>query len=266
MKFAALALCCFAAFAQGLPKQDAVIALANTPAADAVKQMSTALQVVAEIQDWSFDKAHSSFRLNGRTNVLGAAQWLLHVMDKPVGWRPSLQEATNLSSLSYHIPGDYPGDKWKAHVRAYYLTNPANRLDLLEILTIVRVVGKVLRAVECEGPPMIILSGSDTEVNLGEWIVRKLDVPAGAEAYAHQKVDPEAGVLKLSDAADGKADIVRVFYLDPETPPKSTGELVSRFRASTHSLQIFWRSSPPAIMVRGSSELVAVAQQIIEGR
>jgi hypothetical protein len=111
-------------------------------------------------------------------------------MDKPVGWRPSLQEATNLSALSYHIPGDYLGDKWRAHVRVYYLTNPANTLDLLEMLTIVRVVGKVLNAVECEGPPMMILSGTQAEVNLGEWIVRKLDVPAGGWAYAHQEVDP----------------------------------------------------------------------------
>jgi len=260
MKFAALALCWFTAFAQTPPKRDVVIALTNTPSADAVKQMSTALQVVAGIQDSSYDEAHSSFSLNGRASLLAGAEWLLHAMDKPVGWRPSLQEASNLSSRSYHNTGDYPSDKWREHVRVYYLANPANTLDLLEMLTIVRVVGKVLNAVECEGPPMMILSGTEAEVNLGEWIVRKLDVPAGGGANAHQ-----AGMLQLA-AADGREDIVRVFYLDPTTPPKSTGEIVSKIRTSTNNLHCFWRSSPTAIVVRGNSELVAAAQQIIEAR
>jgi hypothetical protein len=51
MKFAMPALCCLAASAQSPAKRDAVIALANAPTADAVKQMSTALEVVAGVQE-----------------------------------------------------------------------------------------------------------------------------------------------------------------------------------------------------------------------
>ena len=262
-----LFLCAAAAFGQVPPKQDAVVTLANTPTAQTVKQMTTILRTVADVPEVSFDEAHSSFTLRGQANQLGLAEWLLRAMDKPAGWQSSTQEAADPSSREYHSQkGGYPIEDRSPVARIYYLTNTTSKLGMQEILTVARAVGEIQQMAECDSPRLIVFRGTATIVDLGEWITRKLDVPAGGGAFALQNQNPGANLLKLPGTSDGTEDIVRVLYLDPAMSQKGIGDLSRKIRATLAIRTIFWKTSPPAIVVRGSSALLAQAQQIVNSQ
>jgi hypothetical protein len=216
--------------------------------------MTTIVKTVAHIPDVSYDQTHSSFTLQGPANLLGLSEWLLHAMDKPAGWQPTTQESDNPSSREYHLKtGGYSIDDRTPVARVYYLKNTTTPQGVQEILTMLRVLGHVQEVFACDGPRMMAFRGTATGVDLAEWMIRKLDVTAGRQENS------DGNVFKLSTE-----DIVRVFYLDPATSPKGIGDLGNNIRATTKTRNIFLKTSPPTIMVRGNSALLAQARQIIE--
>jgi hypothetical protein len=251
MKLATLLLLTAAAFGQLPPKQELVVALANTPTPESVTQMTNVVKTVANVLDVSFDETHASFTLRAPFNLLGLAEWLLHAMDKPVGWQPSAQESADPSSREYHLlPAGDPIDDRAPLTRIYYLTNPITRSDI-EILTTARAVGEVQKIAECNGPRILAFRGTATEVALAEWMIRTLDGPAGGDA----------NVFTLPTG-----DIVRIFYLDPAISRQDLFDIAKKIRTTNNTLKVFQRISPPAIAVRGNSALLAQASQIIGAR
>jgi hypothetical protein len=248
MRLAAFVLCAAVAYGQAPPRQELVVALTNTPTAESVTQMTNVVKAVANVFDVSFDETRTSFTLRAPVNLLGLAEWLLHAMDKPVGWQPSAQESADPSSREYHLqPGGYPADDRAPVARIYYLTNPLTRSDI-EILTTARAVGEIQKIAECNGPRILAFRGTATDVALAEWMIRKLDVPAGGEA----------NVFTLPTG-----DIVRIFYLNPAISRQDLFDITKKIRTTTNILTVFQKISPPAIAVRGNSAVLAQASQII---
>ena len=254
MKLATLVLCTAAAFGQLPPKQDATIALAYTPTPQSVRQMTTILKTLAHVLDVSFDATHSSFTLRGPANSLDLSEWLLHAMDKPAGWQPTMQESDNPSSREYHLKdgGYYSIDDKTPVARVYYLKNTTTPGGVQEILTTLRVVGNIFEVFSYDGLRMLAFRGTATGVDLEEWMIRKLDVTAASEG------NPDENVFKLS-----AEDLVRVFYLDPATSVKDLFDITMKIR-TTPKVKVFQKTSPPTITVRGNSALLAQAAQIIE--
>jgi hypothetical protein len=261
MKIAAFILCAAVAYGQAPPKQEVVVALTNTPTAESVRQMTAIVKTVADVLDVSFDETHSSFTLRAPANALGLAEWLLHAMDKPAGWQPSTQESADPSSREYHLqPGGYAIDDRAPVARIYYLKNPPLPSDV-EILTTVRAVGGIFKIAERDGPRIMAFRGTATDVARADWMIRKLDVPAGGEAFARQSENPQANVFTLPTG-----DIVRVCYLDPATSPQSIFDMTKKIRTTINTVKVFQKLSPPTIIVRGNPALVGQALQIIGAR
>jgi hypothetical protein len=227
--------------------------------------MTTIVKLVGHILDVTWDETHSSFTLRGPANSLSLSEWLLHAMDKPAGWQPTMQESENPSSREYHLQkGNYPMDDRTPVARVYYLRN-APALSSIEILTTVRAVGEIQEVADYDGLRMMVFRGTATAVDLGEWMIRKLDVPAGGEAFAHQNESTDGNVFKLPGTQpDGTEDMIRVFYLDPAIGTQAFNDITGKIRATSKTLKVFGTTSPPTITVRGNSALLAQARQIIE--
>jgi hypothetical protein len=267
VRIAIFALCAFTAFAQRVPNQEAVVVLANVPTAAALKQMTTVVKTAADVLNVSFDEAHSSFALKSPANQLGLAEWLLHAMDKPAGWKPTADEAGNLSARQYVLQpgGDRLEDRWPI-TRIHYL-NTSNALDVVEIVTVTRVVAEIQRVFQFDAAGMIVFRDTATRADLGDWLIGKLDVPADGKALAEQQNNPQAEIFTIANGSGGSADdLLRVFYLDPVLKPADIQARTKSIRETTKTLRVFQKTSPPTIVVRGSSTLLAQAQQIIEGR
>jgi hypothetical protein len=175
-------------------------------------------------------------------------------MDKPSGWQPSAQDLDNPSAREYQIQPGPPFADQSPVARVYYLKNTTSRQGLQEMLTTLRLVGDFAIAFECDQPQMMALRGTATKMDLGEWMLRKLDAPFASP-----------NTFKLPNMPDGTDDVVQVFYLEPTTTPQVLNALTRKIRAANIG-KVFQFTSPPAIVARGSSAILADTQQIIDSR
>lgn len=257
-------LCAAAAFGQRPPKRDSTVTLTNIPTAQTIKDMTGMVKSIADVMDVSFDEAHSAFALRAPENQLDLAAWLLHAADKPAGWQPAAQDSGSAADREYQLqPGGDRIEDREPITRIYYLQNSSPR-DALEIQTVIRVVGEIRRLTGCDPLHMIVLRGTAAEVDLGDWMIQKLDLPASANASVLQSGNPEANTFKLPARPDGVEDSVRVFYLDPKTSAADIHNLTGKIRQTTNTLSVFSKTSPPTIVVRGSSVPLAQTQQILD--
>lgn len=239
MKFTVLLLCAATLFAQLPPKQRVTVALANTPTADGVKEMTTLTRSIAQVMDVSYDEAHNSFSLAGFEHQLGLAVWLLHAAEKPT------------QNNEYVMQPDLPADNRDAVTRVHYLKN-SDRLNYQEILTIARTVGEIPLTSGGSQPPLIAFRGTEWQAELGDWPATNLDVPTGT------------GYNSFSlPGSDGTEEIVRIFFLNPGMNLHAILDLREKIRAATNAKRIFNKTSPPAIVIRGTSPVLSQAQEII---
>jgi hypothetical protein len=243
-------------------KQDATVVLANPISSQSVEQLTRLLKSEAHVEV-AFDADHSTFTLRGDASNLGLSEWLLHQIDKPEGWQPTGQEAANPSLRAYlSAPNGLPPDDKVPVTHIYYLKSSTGLAEQ-EILTIARVVGGFPLVSVIDKPRIMVFRGNQVSVDLLEWMIQKLDVPADGASAALQNQNPQSGVYALPSTADGSEDLVRVFYLSPSTTPKDLSSITTSIRDAAKTKNVFPKTSPPAIAIRGTPALIAQAQQII---
>src|SRR5713101_1577815 len=159
-----------------------VVHLITTPRSRDFQEMATALRTVAQIRDLTVDSEHNSFILNGTPGDLAMAEWLVHMMDKPSNWQPSEQEVWNPSTREYRLSaGRVPV------ARVYYLINTTSTLGLQEIITVLRTVADIQEIFSYTPARVLAFRGSADEVELSDWLIRKLDLPVTAHARAQER-------------------------------------------------------------------------------
>jgi hypothetical protein len=240
MKLTVLLLCAATAFAQLPPRQNVTVALTNAPTAATVQEMTGLVKNVAQVYDASYDEAHHSYSLTGFEHQLGLAAWLLHATEKPA------------DSNEYAMQPDLPADNRNLVTRVHYLRN-SDRANYLEILTIARSVGEIWLTSGGSEPAMIAFRGTASEAELGDWLATNLDVPAGT-GY---------NTFTLPARADGTEDVVRIFFLKPGMSLHDILDLRDKIRLRINTKTIFNKTSPPAIVIRGTSSVLSQAQELI---
>lgn len=224
-----------AVFGQLPPKQSVTVALANTPTTDTAKEMTTLVRTVGQVTNVSYDETRNSFSLTGFEHQLGLAAWLLHAAEKSV------------DSNGYVMEADLPIDSRTPVTRVHYLRN-SERANYQEILTLARVVGEIQFASGGVAPPMIAFRGTSAQAQLGDWLATNLDVPAGTG---------------YSSFPLGTEDIVRIFFLNAGTQLPAVLDLREKVRRAMNTNRIFNKTSPPAIVVRGTASELSEAQKMI---
>jgi hypothetical protein len=244
-----------------------VVQLTNTPTTQGFQEIATALRAVAQIRNLTIDSEHNSFVLHGTVGDLAMAEWMIHMMDRPAGWRPSDQEIWNPATREYRAPASRD-----PVARVYYLTNTTSSQGLQEIITLLRTVADIQKIFSYTPARVVVFRGPAGDVDLAEWLIHKLDLPASAKAPVGAK---GADALRQESAAnlyrlpapqrDGSEDLVRVFYLSPTMSPRGIQEMITAMRKSAGIQKVFSHTAPPAIAARGNPAQLAQAQRIIEG-
>lgn len=112
--------------------------------------MATSIRVIAKIPNLTIDGAHNSFVLHGTPGDLAVAEWAIHMVDRPAGWRPTDQEIWNPATREYRTP-----DERIPIARVYYLANPTSPRDSQEIITLIRTVADIQK-IFCYSPAGIV--------------------------------------------------------------------------------------------------------------
>jgi len=110
--------------------------------------------------------------------------------------------------------------------------------------------------------------GSAELVDLADWLLRKLEVPAAypvdtnAKSREETNRDSAADLYRLAaPQRDGSDDIVRIFSLSPAA---SLPEMIVAMHEDAHIQKVGWRMAPPALVLRGSPAQLAGAERMIE--
>jgi len=216
------------------------VKVVNVPSGQAMQEMATVLRTVIDIPKLTVNPAN--FILEGTTAQLDAAEWVIHQLDKPAGFKP-----TDAAVREFRLPPETRGPV----IRVYYLSDPGIK-TLQEELTILRAVIDVQKAFQYSPLQALVYRDLDSDTEDVEWLLHALE--------AHVTSVPHRLLVGRP------RDLVRVFALPPETTARQLFDTLAKLRMPPVSdMKVFARSVPPAIAVRGTQEQLEEAEKVIAG-
>lgn len=207
-----------------------------------LQEMATTLRTVANIRQLSIDAPAVSIAVSGTSSEIAPAAWLVEHLDKPArsqGTALPSEKATFGNSV-YLV---------------YYLKNSKSPSGIQEVITTLRTVENIQKIYNYNAAAAIALRGTPAEVEMAEWLMGQLDVPAGSASV---------GDHAYSIAGENN-DSMRVFYLPAATAPRAMQDIVTALRTTGQIKFVYHCLDPRAIAVRAPAARVEIAGRIIAG-
>ena len=126
-----------------------------------------------------------------------------------------------------------------------------------EIATLVRHMTDLGQVSTDSARTTLSLRGTSDQIALAEWLVAKLDRPA-PPARQDQTLE-----YRLPGGGD---NVVRVFYLTHAATPQKLQKIATTVRGATAVRRLFTYNALRALSLRGTSDQIALAGQLIEER
>ena len=194
--------------------------------ARSVQEVSTILRTVADIRELQLEDG--AFVMKAPIPELDMAEWLIHRLDQPGGWAPTVQERENPSTR------DFAGG-----VRIYYLLPTTSVQETQETLTILRTVLDVQKIFNYTPHRALAMRGTKAERDAVEWLLTAMD--AGSDSAPYR--------------LEGKPnDQVKVFSLAPGTGVTELKQLMTELRVQLRINKVFNRTPRPVFVVRGTAD------------
>jgi hypothetical protein len=89
-------------------------------------------------------------------------------------------------------------------------------------------------------------------MQMAEWLIAELD---------RQTPNPGANEVHMPGGND---DVMRVFYLPPATSSERLNALLKEMHSTVHIMKSFVCATPPALVLRGRADQIAMAAKTIE--
>jgi hypothetical protein len=135
--------------------------------------------------------------------------------------------------------------------RLLHFTSTSSEQNFHEIATVIHSITDIPRINVDATETSLSLQGTSGQIALAEWLFTNLDKPTNL---------PQSGAkheYRVSDSAD---DVVRLFYLTNPDVPRGIQEIATAVRSLANIRQMFTYNDLRAIVVRGTSEQVNVAE------
>lgn len=125
--------------------------------------------------------------------------------------------------------------------------------DANEIFTSMRTITDV-KVANLDNPRQLTIEGTADQLRTAEWIVRTLDIPAGASSSNDT----------LRNIADTHGeDTARAFFLPPTLTVQEFNEVMTSVRTITDIRRVFGYSSRRAIVLRDTEEATSAADWLL---
>jgi len=122
--------------------------------------------------------------------VVAMAEWMIHMMDRPPGWRPSYQEIWNPATREYRVPIPHQHLVTAGFAGDHHSGAHRGRESRRYLVT--------------RRPELWPFAGATDSVDLADWLIRKLDLPAkapqstSAQAKESGRPDTNANLYRLA--------------------------------------------------------------------
>jgi hypothetical protein len=176
-----------------------------------------------------------------------AADWLLSLLDQPTGVQPG-----SGAGHDYHLPAQEWDIKGGLAVRVAAIAHADTSQELQEIANVTRSIADVQRCYPVQSRKVLVIRGTDDQIAVVDWLLQQLDGPTGQGTNE----------FKMGGGAD---QIVQVAYVNADTP-QSLRETVSEIQTATKMARVFPFDPQKAVAMRGTTDQLAGAQQVIQSR
>lgn len=137
-------------------------------------------------------------------------------------------------------------------VVVYGLAHTNEPQSIQEVLVILRTVLDIQRLFEVTEPKLLAIRCNPSQVQMVEWLLPLLD---------RTTADGSGSEARMPGGND---DVVHVFYLSHLIDLRRMNGLLTDIRKTVYIQKAFMRSTPPALVLRGTADQIATAGRMIE--
>jgi type II secretory pathway component GspD/PulD (secretin) len=221
--------------------------LAHVPTPIALQEMLNLTRAIADVQRASAYPQLNAIVVRSSADRLALTDWMMDEFDR---------EAAPGSQVSHESKASFdPRDNM---VQIFFFANTQTPLGVQEVINATRSISEVQRIFPYNALKAVCLRGSADGIALADWIMKELDKTASQD----QDTAPHERNVPTSVWRDG--GVARVFYLSNVPNAHALQEAVNAVRSEAKIQRAYPVHQVNAITVRGTSDEVARAEQIIK--
>jgi hypothetical protein len=225
-----------------------VFYVTNAQTVKEFNEIATAVRSTADIRRLYTHYAAKVVVARGSGAQIALAQWLFNMVDKPTVDAASARTESSANEYKYGAQG---GEV----VKVLYLNHIQTAMFFQEVTVVIRTIAHIRYGFTYTPARAFLVRGTAEQTALAEWLSNELDKPG------HQDPSSSTREFKLSSN-----EAVRVFYLRPTDTVAAFQQFVSELRQTTHIRDAFTYNAPRALLVRGTGNEIAWAEQLIKAQ
>ena len=206
-----------------------------------------AIRAMVDIQRFFPMNQQKAIVMRGTAEQVKAADWLLGVLDQPAG-----VQTGRATPPDYRLPDENSNSRSGLVVRVAALTHLDTPQAIQEITNVTRSIADIQRCFPVYSRRVLVMRGNDDQMALASWLLKQFDGPAGQ------------GTKEFKMGGAG-GQIVQVAYVSAGTA-ESLDQTVSEIRTETKMTSAFDFHTLKAVVMRGTADQLAQAQQVIQSR
>jgi len=195
--------------------------------------------------------------IRGTPDQAALAEFLFNEIDKP-GVGLDVSQRSGRSATYIYRPGGAD-----SVLKVFYLPNTKTVQDFQELATTVRMLTNTRRMFTYNAPRAVAARGTAEQIEVADWLFNELDnTPNPQEATR-----PAEGVGPLEYRPTGASDdVVRVYYLRHAQTVQRLQEIATQAQTLTRRRTALPYNPAQAVIVRGTSAEIALADRLITER
>ena len=213
-----------------------------------IQEILTILRTVGDIQKIFNDTALSDLVVRGTANQLALADYIVKAVDIAPGTvTVAATPEFHYSELSRTPERSRPNDV----VRVFYLSHSNTPQQMQEILTTLRTVIGLQKVFNYTPLNALTMRASSSDLAASEFIIRSLDIPDNTKGRVPNQFDIPGG------------NVIGVYYLANLSGLKLNA-LLGLLRLNLQMEKAFMKTTPAALVYRGTADQIAKAEQFIK--
>ena len=211
------------------------------------QEVVTAVRTVADIRRVFTYNAPKAMVARGNGDQIALADWLVRELDQP-SHTPAVHD--------YKMTAGFVRDE--SYIRVFYLAHAATVQDFQQVATAVRNTADVRRVFTYNSPRAMVVRGTPDQGKLAAWLVDQLDTmnTGGPRTTSPTYTYP------TQDRDDETA--IRVFFLNHAGSTADFQNAASQVKATAKIRHVQVYVAPRALVLRGSTDQLTVAEQLVK--
>lgn len=217
----------------------------------AMQEALTILRTVADVQKVYNYTALADLVVRGPASQIAVSEYLINSLDVVKG------SVTTTAEYQYQAPG-----QGSQVARVFYLAHATTPQSVQEILTVIRTVADIQKIFNFTPLNALAIRGTANDIAVCDFLIQSLDIASAPST------GPSASLREYHMPGNARAgdSFVRVFYPAHIDTQAGIQQTITQLRTDLQIMKVFNRSSPTALVVRGSADQIAKAELLIKDR